>query len=62
MTKKQRIELEEARKREFNVYQSDSDEMRQAFRELTHMIDVMVEEGWNRQEAIIFAANLCRPK
>ena len=62
MTRKQKIELEEARKKEFNIYQSDSDEMRQAFRELNHMIDAMVEEGWDRQEAIIFAANICRPK
>lgn len=62
MTKKQRIEIEEARKKEFNIYQSDSDEMRQAFREMHHMIDAMVEEGWDRNEAIVFLANSCRPR
>lgn len=61
MTKKQRIELEEARRREFDVFQSDDVSCRQAFRELNHMIDVMVEEGWTRMEAIVFLANSCRP-
>ena len=62
MTKKQKIEFEEARRKEFNVFQSDDESCRQAFRELNHMIDVMVEEGWDRNEAIVFLANSCRPR
>lgn len=59
MTKKQIEELRKARDREF---QSDDEEVRKSMRELNHFIDVMEEEGWNRNEAIVFLANTCRPK
>lgn len=62
MTKKQIDELKKAREREFSLFQSDNEEVRDGFRQLNHMIDVMVEEGWNRNEAIVFLANTCRPK
>lgn len=62
MTKRQIEELKKAREREFNIFQSDDERCRQAFRELNHMIDVMVEEGWTRMEAIVFLANSCRPQ
>ena len=62
MTKKQIDELRKAREREFNIFQSDNEEVRKSFRELNHFIDVMVEEGWERNEAIVFLANTCRPK
>lgn len=62
MTKKQSEELRKAREREFNIFRSDDEGVRQSFRELHHMIDVMVEEGWNRNEAIVFLANSCRPQ
>lgn len=62
MTKKQIEELRKAREREFNLFQSDDEEVRKSMRELNHFIDVMEEEGWNRNEAIVFLANTCRPK
>lgn len=62
MTKKQIEELRKAREREFNLFQSDDEEVRKSMRELHHFIDVMEEEGWNRNEAIVFLANTCRPK
>ena len=62
MTKRQIEELKKAREREFNIFQSDDERCRQAFRELNHMIDVMEEEGWTRMEAIVFLANSCRPQ
>ena len=62
MTKKQIEELKKAREREFSIYKSDDEGVRQSMRELNHMIDVMVEEGWNRMEAIVFLANSCRPQ
>jgi hypothetical protein len=62
MTKKQIEELRKARDREFNLFQSDDEEVRKSMRELNHFIDVMEEEGWNRNEAIVFLANTCRPK
>ena len=62
MTKKQIEELRKAREREFNLFQSDDEEVRKSMRELNHFIDVMEEEGWNRNEAIVFLANRCRPK
>ena len=62
MTKKQIEELRKARDREFNLFQSDDEEVRKSMRDLNHFIDVMEEEGWNRNEAIVFLANTCRPK
>lgn len=62
MTKKQIEELRKARAREFNLFESDDEEVRKSMRELNHFIDVMEEEGWNRNEAIVFLANTCRPK
>lgn len=62
MTKKQIEELRKAREREFSIFQSDNEEFRTAMRELHHFIDVMAEEGWDRNEAIVFLANTCRPK
>lgn len=59
MTRKELKELRQAHQNEF--LSKDEDEFRQAIREMNKFIDMMVEEGFTRQEAILFVATTCKP-
>lgn len=60
MTKKQLEELQKAHLNEFMTKEEDN--LRQSARQMNNFINIMVEEGFTRQEAIIFIANSCRPQ
>lgn len=66
MTKKQIEELKKARELEFSDPEKEDakrkeEDFRTAARELSRHLDMMVEEGWNRYEALIFLSNAARP-
>ena len=60
MTRKELRELQKVHENEF--LSQDEDEFRKAIRDMNKFIDIMVEEGFTRYEAIVFLANSCRPQ
>lgn len=60
MTRKELRELQKAHENEF--LSQDEDNFRQAIRDMNKFIEMMVEEGFTRQEAILFMAHSCRPQ
>lgn len=62
MTKKDIEELQKLREQEFiNPEKEKEKEFRKAARELSRHLDMMVEEGWSRYDALIFLSNAARP-
>ena len=55
-------EIRAAHAMEFNTYDKREEEMRNAIKEVRKFVDMMKEEGFTTQEALIYLGSMTRPQ